>query len=100
MSVYVLAEVYVSDPDQYRLYEQKFPAVFAGCGGVILAKEDCPLRLEGSESPDQIILIAFKDAEQASAFLLSDAFTEISKDREASSRTITHVLRAMDRPFR
>lgn len=100
MSVYILAEVRITDPVRYLAYEQRFPQLFAGCGGVILVNDDAPLRLEGTESPDKIVLIAFRDAEQASAFLLSDEYREISCDREAASTTVTHLVRAMDRPFR
>ena len=89
-----------TDKERYRTYQSRFAEVFHGCGGVVLAAEDDPLRLEGDQSPDRIVLMQFDNAEQASAFLLSDAYQEISRDREAGSICITHSVRGLDPPLR
>ncbi|WP_136635630.1 DUF1330 domain-containing protein [Pseudooceanicola onchidii] len=100
MAVYVVASVKFTDEARYRCYQSRFEQVFAGCGGTLLSADDQPLRLEGSDSPDRIVLMQFDGAEQASAFLLSDEYQEISRDRLAGSVTIAHAVHALDPPLR
>lgn len=100
MSVFVLAVLKFKDEARYRAYQSRFAEVFKGCGGTVLAADDNPLRLEGDRSPDRIVLMQFDSSEQASAFLLSDAYQAISRDREAGADTVTHLLQALDPPLR
>jgi len=89
-----------TDADRYRLYQYRLPEVFRGCGGEILAADDMPIRLEGTSSPDKIVLMRFDSAEQASALLLSDEYQAISRDREAGAITVTHAIHGLDDPIR
>ena len=99
MSVYVVATLNITDKTRYRSYQARFAEVFSGCGGKVLVADENPLRLEGEESPDKIVLMQFDSADQASAFLLSDAYQTISRDREAGSKTICHLVQPLDPPL-
>ena len=100
MTVFIVATLKFTDVARYRAYQARFADVFHGCGGALLAAEEDPLRLEGHESPDKIVIMQFDDADQASAFLLSDAYQAISKDREAGSVTVTHMIKGLVPPLR
>lgn len=100
MTVFVVATVKFTDVDRYRAYESRLAEVFRGCGGTVLVADSEPLRLEGSESPDKIVIMQFDDADQAGAFLLSDEYQAISRDREAGARTVAHMVKALDPPLR
>ncbi|WP_375172920.1 DUF1330 domain-containing protein [Pseudooceanicola sp.] len=99
MTVYLVAMVTITDKERYDAYQARLPEVFEGCGGRILASDEMPLRLEGATSPDKIVLIQFDNAEQISTFLLSDAYQEISRDREAGSITIAHAVHGLADPM-
>ena len=100
MGVFVVASVRFRDRARYDAYQARFAGVFAGCGGTVLAADEAPLRLEGDDSPDKIVLMQFDSLDQASAFLLSEAYQAISRDREAGAVTTTHLIRALDPPIR
>lgn len=99
MTVFVVAMVKFRDEARYRSYQARFADVFHGCGGKVLAADETPLRLEGDDSPDKIVIMEFATADQASAFLLSDAYQEISKDREAGSITVSHLVQGLVPPL-
>lgn len=98
MPVYIVASVTFTDKDRYRTYQDQFAAVFANSGGRMLASENDPLRLEGSDSPDRMVLMEFANAEDASAFFLSEDYQAISKDRETGAISVTHAIRGCDIP--
>ncbi|WP_276714819.1 DUF1330 domain-containing protein [Pseudooceanicola nitratireducens] len=100
MGVFVVASVRIRDRARYDAYQARFAGVFAGCGGAVLAADEAPLRLEGDDSPDKIVLMQFDSLDQASGFLLSEEYQTISRDREAGAVTTTHLIRALDPPIR
>ncbi|MEC7794178.1 MAG: DUF1330 domain-containing protein [Pseudomonadota bacterium] len=100
MGVFVVASVRFRDRAHYDAYQARFAGVFAGFGGTVLAADEAPLRLEGDDSPDKIVLMQFDSLDQASGFLLSKEYQTISRDREAGAVTTTHLIRALDPPIR
>jgi len=60
MPAYVIAEVDVSDPDQYALYQAAVPASLEAHGGRFLARGGETATLEGDWQPKRLVLIEFE----------------------------------------
>ncbi len=92
---YVVAQVRFTDEPAYRRYQAKFPQVFASSGGRVLAADESPRRLSGDWPFDKLVIMQFPDAKTADAFLQSEAYREISKDRDAGAETVGVMVRGM-----
>lgn len=85
MTAYVLAQLSIHDRPLYDRYAAKFFPTLEPYGGRLLAAEEAPVVLEGSWDLDKLVLIAFPDAAMARAWMQSEDYQSISKDREAAT---------------
>ena len=79
MAAYILADVEITDPEQYATYRTLSSAAFEAHGVKPLARGGRTERLEGRE-PGRIVLLPFASIEAARAFYDS---AEYRKAREA-----------------
>ncbi len=92
-TVLVIAKLTFTDVSRYRLYQQAFPAAFAGSGGEILAADEAPETLSGGAA-DKIVVMRFPSAELAHAFLNSAAYRQIAIDRDAGAVTQSWLVKS------
>lgn len=85
MSVYVVAQISISDRAAYNRYQSRFLDVFKKFKGKILAADENPQSVEGVWNRDKIILLEFPDKAAFRDWAFSDEYLEIAKDRRAGS---------------
>lgn len=93
--VYVVAQIRFTDEPSYRRYQAKFPKVFATSGGKLLAADESPRPLSGDWPFNKLVIMQFPDEATADGFLESEAYSEISKDRDAGAETVGVMVRGM-----
>ncbi|WP_420561353.1 DUF1330 domain-containing protein [Tepidicaulis sp.] len=92
MTIYVLAQFKIHDRARYERYMAAFPDVFAQFGGTLLAAEEKPPVEEGKWEGDKAVLLAFPGRVAYERWRYSEAYREISKDREAATEGSVIVL--------
>ncbi len=85
MSVYIIAEITITDREQYRRYEAGFMDVFGDFEGRILAVDEAPEVLEGEWPATRTVLIEFPSAAAAHAWYDSAAYQELAQHRFRAS---------------
>lgn len=90
MSTYILAQLTIHDRARYDLYAAKFMAVLSRFEGRLLASDESPEVLEGDWPHHKVVLIEFKDKDEASRWAASPEYRTIAVDREGS--TVATVL--------
>lgn len=88
MTVYVIAQLKFTDEERYRRYQARFFDVFKNSGGKLLAADEKPVVLDGAWDGDKVVMMSFADEAQATRFLDSPAYREISQDRIAGADTV------------
>ncbi len=81
MPAYVIARVHVTDPDRYRSYTDRTPAVIAAHGGRFLARGGETVTLEGPEETGRVALVEFPSLEQAKAWFESQEYQRVRELR-------------------
>lgn len=90
MRAYVLAQLTIHDRARYDRYAARFMEVLRGFEGRLLAADEAPKTLEGDWPHQKVVLIEFKDSDEARRWLASPEYRAIAVDREAS--TVATVL--------
>jgi uncharacterized protein (DUF1330 family) len=85
MTAYVLAQMSIHDRERYDRYAARFFPTLQPFGGRLLAADEAPVVLEGEWLMQKAVLIAFPDAAMARGWMQSEAYREISRDREAAT---------------
>lgn len=65
MSAYVIADVDVTDPDQFAEYRKLVPATIAKYGGRFVVRGGAVETKEGGWSPSRIVVLEFPSMEKA-----------------------------------
>ncbi len=87
MSVYLIATVRVDDPETYKKYTAKTPALIEKHGGRFLARGGAVEAVEGEPFVDRMVLVEFPSREHFDAFHGSPEYQEAMKFRHASSES-------------
>ncbi len=82
MKGYWIAQVDVTNPQQYGEYTQRAPAAFALFGGTFLARGGRSQALEGRDTPQRTVVIEFPSYEQALACYQSAEYQEAMSHRQ------------------
>lgn len=98
MTVYLIAQIKIHDPDGYDLYQSKFMEVFSKFDGTILAADFDPEVLEGDWDMDRAILMSFPDRESFFAWIKSEEYQEILKHRVASAKGVFLLAKGFEAP--
>jgi uncharacterized protein (DUF1330 family) len=85
MTVYVIIEVEVKDPDLYAEYVDQVPAVIARYGGRYLVRGGKVTPLSPAWQPERLIVIEFDRAEQMRRCFSSAEYAALAPLREGST---------------
>lgn len=85
MAAYVIGDVTVNDPEAYREYTAQTPGTVQQYGGRFIVRGGAYETLEGSWSPQRIVVIEFPTIEQARAWYASPEYQAILPIRLANS---------------
>ena len=86
MSVYLDCTVRVDDPETYKKYTAKTPAIIAKHGGRFLVRGGPVETVEGPEFRDRLVVLEFPSTEAVKTFCASPEYGEVRKIRQAASK--------------
>jgi uncharacterized protein (DUF1330 family) len=90
---YLIVEMHVTDPEQYKQYMAAAPAAVKAYGGEYLVRGGKHEALEGDWQPHRIALLRFPSYEQAKAFYAdSDYANNVKPKREGATEYFNMVL--------
>jgi uncharacterized protein (DUF1330 family) len=96
MSVYVIAQISITDRDRYNKYQARFLEVFAKFKGQLLAADENPQVVEGTWEKEKVVLMKFPDKESFEAWAFSPEYREIAKDRKAGSDGVVLLVKSFN----
>ena len=88
MTVYVIAQLKMTDRAVYDRYQARFFDVFKKFQGRLLSADEKPAVEEGVWDRDKLVLMSFPDEGAYRAWADSPEYLEISKDRKAAAQGI------------
>jgi uncharacterized protein (DUF1330 family) len=94
MTVYVLAQITITDRTAYNRYQSRFMDVFNRFEGTLLAADEAPTVVEGDWDRQKVILMSFPTEATFRAWMQSPSYQEISKDRLAGSNGVALLVNA------
>ena len=90
---YLIVEMQISDPEQYKQYMAEAPAVVRAFGGEYLVRGGRHEVLEGDWQPNRLAVLRFPSYERAEAFYRdSDYFSRVRPLREGATAHFNMVL--------
>lgn len=95
MSAYVIFDIEVTDPARYEEYKRLAPPAIAAYGGKYLARGGQADVLEGTWSPQRLVLLEFPTVEQAKAWIESPQYREARALRHATAKTHAVVVQGL-----
>jgi uncharacterized protein (DUF1330 family) len=90
MAAYIIVDVEVTDPEEYRTYAQQTLATIEKYGGKFIVRGGQTETLEGDWKPGRFVMLEFPSVEQASTWYSSPEYTAIIgiRHRASNSRMI------------
>ena len=85
MSVYLIYDVDITDPDTYARYKPEAGRSIIAHGGEILVASDKAETIEGSWAPSWLVVIRFPSREQAQTWMDSEDYRPWKKLRQTAS---------------
>ena len=95
MSVYVIAQLTITDSRAYQRYLGEFVAVFSDCNGTLLAADARPDVVEGEWPHEKVVVMPFPSRDELDEWANSAAYRRISEDRRAGTRSTVLVARGL-----
>jgi uncharacterized protein (DUF1330 family) len=95
--VYMIVNLKINDPDQYRVYEKVFFPFLKIHNGSFITFDDSPECLEG-EKPiqfDRVIIFSFASEKDANNWWNDDGYQELSKHRRAATEITLQKVKGM-----
>ena len=93
MTVYVIAQLKMTDRASYDRYQERFLDVFKKFSGRLLSADESPTVLEGTWDRDKLVLMSFPDEAAFQAWANSAEYLEISRDRKAGAQAVVLLAR-------
>jgi uncharacterized protein (DUF1330 family) len=93
---YVLAQVEVTNPQQYAEYAKLSPGIIASFGGRFLARAGRAATLEGPPARSRVVVIEFPSFDKAEEFYKSPAYTAARKVREGAAQAQFVVVEGVE----
>lgn len=87
MPAYLIADIEVTDPAGYEAYRKRVPAVLAAHGGRFLARGGSITALEGSWSPERLVIIEFPDMTALKSWYESPQYRPLIELRNRHARS-------------
>ena len=85
MTIYVSAQLTISDRNTFNEYLSRFMATFVPFDGKVLAADEDVKTLEGNWPHKRFVLVSFADEPSFRAWWDSPAYRDIDKLRQAAS---------------
>lgn len=92
MAAYWVARAKINDPEQYKKYTDRVPAILQKFGAKILARGGEFKILEGPETFERFVVIEFPSMEQAIACHDSPEYEEASAFRKGGGGEVELVI--------
>lgn len=92
MAAYVILDINVTDPETFAKYRDLAPTAIAAYGGKYLARGGATEVLEGSWTPNRMVILEFPTAERAKQWLESTEYREARALRHAAAKTNAIVV--------
>ena len=96
MSVYVIAQISITDREAYNRYQARFLDVFEKFRGQLLAADEKPEVVEGDWPHEKVILMKFPDKEAFREWAYSPEYREIARDRQAGSEGVFLLVKSFN----
>ncbi len=94
MSCYVIAQIRVKDPEEYKKYLDGFDAIFEHYKGIVILVDEDPVILEGEWPYTRTVMIRFPGEEEARRWYESPEYQELARYRwDAAESNIVLVKR-------
>jgi uncharacterized protein (DUF1330 family) len=88
MSAYMLAQIQVTDPEEYKKYLGGFMPIFERHGGELLAtSKNQTVVVEGEWSPPNTVIMKFPTMEAAQSWYNDPEYTALTAHRHRAART-------------
>lgn len=90
MAAYIIVEVDIHDPEQYKEYVKLTPGTLKPFGGKFIVRGGKAELIEGMQEPKRIVILQFDSVEKAKQWWSSSEYSEAKKlrHRTATSRMI------------
>jgi len=92
MSVYVINNMSIHDPAEYKTYARAFMPTLEVFGGKVLAAQNAPVAIEGQWPHDRTIVLEFPSRELCQQWSDSPAYQAIVGHRRAGAASNVVVL--------
>jgi len=92
VSVYVVAEISITDRTEYARYEAGFMPIWQKYRGELLAVDEKPMVLEGEWRHTRTVLLRFPDAAEAERWYRSPEYQALAQHRWKGSRANVALL--------
>jgi uncharacterized protein (DUF1330 family) len=89
---YLIVEMHISDPEQYKQYMAQAPAKVKAFGGEYLVRGGRHETLEGDWQPHRVAMLRFPSFEQAKAFYDDAGYTQVRTLRAGATEYFNMVL--------
>lgn len=86
MSVYVITEIEVTDPQGYEAYRSRVGKSLERYGAKFVVRGGNIETLEGNWNPKRLVMCTFDSMEQVHAWYKSDEYQELKRVRENTAR--------------
>jgi uncharacterized protein (DUF1330 family) len=96
MPAYLIAQVAIRDPETYRAYTARSPAIIAKHGGRILARGGATEVLEGSADNRRVVVVEFPSMEAARAFYNSKEYQQAKEIRSPASEAQFLIVQGVE----
>jgi uncharacterized protein (DUF1330 family) len=96
VTVYILVEIDVTDPELYEEVKQRTPPIVAQYGGRYLARGGYTESLHGDWSPERLVLLSFDSLEQAKTWESSPEYGAVKQLRDRCARVNMVLLSGIE----
>jgi uncharacterized protein (DUF1330 family) len=85
VSVYIIAQINISDRGEYQKYLDGYDDIFGKYKGMVVTVDEDPVILEGEWPYGRTVLIRFPSEEEARRWFDSEEYTRLKQHRLAAS---------------
>ena len=95
--VYMIVNLQINDPDEYKVYEKGFFPFLKKHNGSFITFDDSPECLEGNNPKqfDRVIIFSFPSKQDANNWWADDGYQELSKHRRSSTEITLQKVKGM-----
>jgi uncharacterized protein (DUF1330 family) len=91
-AAYVIVEMKISDPEQYKQYMAAAPATIAAAGGEYLVRGGRHEALEGDWQPARVAILKFPSYEKAKAWYDAGGYPAVRTKRARATEYFNMIL--------